>query len=404
MTEALLESPEFARFIMILEALRAKLFLLSTVAILVFLVGFSVSATVIEWVEELLVPEGAKVVVLSPIELVLLQVKFGTYCALLALLPLSIFVVYRHAQEEMELELEFEITRLQGLSGILAALLLFVAGVSYALGFLLPLLLDYLYTGATDSGLEVTYSLGEFLHFAMLLTLASGLSFQLPLLVWLLVRSEVVEYHELEGYRRHVFLLFMVLAAFITPPDMISQLVLALPMSLLFEGSLLLMRTLDREDYLAAKGLYLEKREPLSKRAASALLLVGISIWAVMAAGSYRLLWFTSLEKWPLAPQPNELLDRSDLPEVVPLLILPGVILLFTGLGLAWKGRLNYELLCRLRAPSYLIIMVTSAWVTKEGSLTEPLFLLLALPMILGLETLMLLFRSVLTRPLATSN
>ena len=72
--------------------------------------------------------------------------------------------------------------------------------------------------------------------------LAFGISFLLPVLLLLLNRAGIVSREQMAGARRYVIVGIFIIAAVITPPDVVSQLVLAAPLILLFEISLLLMR------------------------------------------------------------------------------------------------------------------------------------------------------------------
>ncbi len=81
--------------------------------------------------------------------------------------------------------------------------------------------------------------LSEYLHFVSVLSLAFGLAFQTPLVVIFLVRSGIVPIETLRRFRRHVFLVIMLISAFITPPDWLSMVALSVPMYLLYEAGLL---------------------------------------------------------------------------------------------------------------------------------------------------------------------
>jgi sec-independent protein translocase protein TatC len=78
--------------------------------------------------------------------------------------------------------------------------------------------------------------------------LAFGVSFLLPVLLMLLNRAGIVSRDALVKARRYVIVGIVALAALITPPDVVSQLMLAVPLLILFEGTLILMRIVERKD------------------------------------------------------------------------------------------------------------------------------------------------------------
>ncbi|MFM5908326.1 MAG: twin-arginine translocase subunit TatC [Novosphingobium sp.] len=93
----------------------------------------------------------------------------------------------------------------------------------------------------------------DYLGLVMQFILAFGFSFLLPVLLLLLNRAGIVSRAQLIGTRRYVIVGITVLAAVITPPDVLSQLMLAVPLFLLFEGALVIMWFTERRD-AAAKG------------------------------------------------------------------------------------------------------------------------------------------------------
>jgi sec-independent protein translocase protein TatC len=94
--------------------------------------------------------------------------------------------------------------------------------------------------------MEALPGTGDYLSLVMQFILAFGISFLLPVLLLLLNRAGIVSRQQLAGARRYVIVAITVVAAIITPPDVISQLMLLIPMVLLFEGSLLIMKLGER--------------------------------------------------------------------------------------------------------------------------------------------------------------
>jgi sec-independent protein translocase protein TatC len=88
----------------------------------------------------------------------------------------------------------------------------------------------------------------DYLGLVMQFILAFGLSFLLPVLLLLLNRAGIVKREQLVRGRRYMIVLAFVVAAVATPPDVISQLMLAIPLWALFEGSLVVMRILEKKD------------------------------------------------------------------------------------------------------------------------------------------------------------
>lgn len=128
---------------------------------------------------------------------------------------------------------------------LLATPVLFAAGAALAYFVVMPVAFTFfLGFGGTAGGLDVQAlpSAGDYLSLVMQFILAFGLTFLLPVLLLLLHRAGIVTRAQMAAARRYVIVAIFVVAAIVTPPDPGSQIVLALPLCLLFEASLLLMR------------------------------------------------------------------------------------------------------------------------------------------------------------------
>ncbi|WP_298464542.1 twin-arginine translocase subunit TatC [uncultured Erythrobacter sp.] len=128
---------------------------------------------------------------------------------------------------------------------LIATPVLFLGGASLAYFVVMPTAFRFfLGFGGIAGGLNVEAlpAAGEYLNLVMQFILAFGMTFLLPVLLMLLHRAGIVSRAQLAGARRYVIVGVVALAAIVTPPDPGSQLILAVPLLLLFEGSLLLMR------------------------------------------------------------------------------------------------------------------------------------------------------------------
>ncbi len=147
---------------------------------------------------------------------------------------------------------------------LFATPLLFTAGAALAYYVVMPTAFRWFigFEGVTGGvPLEALPAAGEYLSLVMQFILAFGISFLLPVLLLLLNRAGIVDRHQLAGARRYVIVGVVALAAIITPPDPGSQLLLALPLLLLFEGSLLIMRLGDRKSKASGDALPAEAGE-----------------------------------------------------------------------------------------------------------------------------------------------
>ncbi len=123
-------------------------------------------------------------------------------------------------------------------------LLFFVAGILFGYCILIPLALKFL--GSYGENIQIGFTLSSYLSLFFVLTFVSGIVFQLPLLMLFSVKVNLVKSsYYLENWRYAVLIIF-ILAAILTPPDVVTQLLLALPMLFLYCCGIFLCRTSER--------------------------------------------------------------------------------------------------------------------------------------------------------------
>lgn len=128
---------------------------------------------------------------------------------------------------------------------LIATPVLFLSGAALAYFVVMPTAFRwFLGFGGNAGGMtvEALPAAGDYLDLVMQFILAFGVTFLLPVLLLLLHRAGIVTHSQLAGARRYVIVGVVALAAVVTPPDPGSQIILAIPLLLLFEASLLLMR------------------------------------------------------------------------------------------------------------------------------------------------------------------
>lgn len=126
---------------------------------------------------------------------------------------------------------------------LLSALVLFYAGCAFAFYLVLPAVFGFL-TAVTPDGVAMMTDINAYLDFVLVIFLAFGISFELPVALVILALLGWVTPAQLKEARGYAVVGIFVLAAIITPPDVISQLMLAIPMCLLYEAGIVAARVL----------------------------------------------------------------------------------------------------------------------------------------------------------------
>jgi sec-independent protein translocase protein TatC len=128
---------------------------------------------------------------------------------------------------------------------LISAVALFYVGCAFAYFLVLPAVFGFM-AQVAPAGVAVMPDISRFLDFVLVLFIAFGLCFEVPVVLVLLVALGVVEPEQLAHGRSYAIVGAFVIAAILTPPDVVSQLLLAIPMCLLYEAGILAARVVAR--------------------------------------------------------------------------------------------------------------------------------------------------------------
>jgi sec-independent protein translocase protein TatC len=142
---------------------------------------------------------------------------------------------------------------------LLSSVLLFYVGAAFAYFLVFPAMLGF-FVGTTPTGVQMMTDMGSYLDFVMILLLAFGVAFEVPVATVLLVWTGFVKITTLTKNRGFVLLGIFIVAAFLTPPDAVSQSFMAVPMYLLYEIGIVMAKLLLK-DKLAARAKEDAERE-----------------------------------------------------------------------------------------------------------------------------------------------
>ena len=128
---------------------------------------------------------------------------------------------------------------------MLSSLLLFYAGIVFTYFLVLPLVFSF-FTGSAPEGILVMTDISRYLDFVLSMMFAFSFAFEIPVFIFLLIWSGVSSPESLSAKRPYVIIGCFTVGMFVTPPDVISQTLLAIPAWLLFEGGLIMARLFIR--------------------------------------------------------------------------------------------------------------------------------------------------------------
>ena len=125
---------------------------------------------------------------------------------------------------------------------------LFFLGLAFGYFVILPMSINF-FTGyrlGTENAIVNNIELSSYISNVVNITLATGIMFQLPMAVYVLSRMGLITSQFLLKYYRHALVLILIVAAVLTPPDVVSQIVLAVPIVLLYQASITICRRMEK--------------------------------------------------------------------------------------------------------------------------------------------------------------
>src|SRR5271165_4457444 len=144
---------------------------------------------------------------------------------------------------------------------LISSIFLFYAGAAFAYYVVFPVMLSF-FVATTPNGVQMMTDMGSYLDFVMVLLLAFGVAFEVPVATVLLVWTGFVKLAKLKKNRGFVLLGIFIFAAFVTPPDAVSQSAMAVPMYLLYEIGIVMAGLLLKDRIAARAKEDAERSEP----------------------------------------------------------------------------------------------------------------------------------------------
>lgn len=188
-----------------------------------------------------IMPKDASFVVLSPQEYFFTELKAALFCGVIVAFPWIFLQLWRFIAPGL-----YKTEKRTLFFFVVAASLCFLMGCAFAYFLVLPPAFSY-FLGMLPPGVNGAYSIGMLYGFSITLLLAFGVIFQTPIAVFLLALLDLVSVATFAKYRRHVFVLSFIVGALLTPPDPITQVMLAIPAYGLFELGLFFARLVKKK-------------------------------------------------------------------------------------------------------------------------------------------------------------
>ncbi|MCW8195381.1 twin-arginine translocase subunit TatC [Proteobacteria bacterium 005FR1] len=174
-------------------------------------------------------PEGAQMIAYEVASPFLTPFKLTLYVSFFLAMPVILYQIWSFIAPAM-----YKHEKRVAIPLFISSVILFYAGVAFAYFVVFPLMFGF-FTSVAPVGIQVAPDIASYLSFVLMVSFAFGLAFETPVATVLLIWAGIVSADSLAQKRPYVFIGCFVIGMLLTPPDVISQTLLAVPMWLLFE-------------------------------------------------------------------------------------------------------------------------------------------------------------------------
>jgi len=228
-----------------LGELRTRLFKSFATILVLFVVAMTFSTSLIEFLKIPLLralPEGSRTLHFTgPLDVLLASLKVSFLSAVVLGCPLWLYQFWKFFEpglyrKERKFILPFTI----------ASMLLFLAGTSFCFFIILPMTLEFLIGIGLKVGVAII-TINDYLSMVLILIFGFGIIFETPLILVLLALLDIISAKSLSEFRPFAIVAILITGALLTPPDPLSQIAMAVPVYLMYEISIVVIKILKRE-------------------------------------------------------------------------------------------------------------------------------------------------------------
>ncbi|OZM55808.1 twin-arginine translocase subunit TatC [Lottiidibacillus patelloidae] len=195
--------------------------------------------------------EVAKEITLNAFRLtdpIKIYMEIAFILAVVVTVPLALYQLWSFVSPGL-----YERERKVTLMYIPVSVILFLVGISFSYFIVFPFIIEFMGRLATDLGIAEVYGINEYFSFLLQIVLPFGFLFQLPVIIMFFTRLGIVTPMFLSSVRRYAYFVLLVVGGLITPPEVLSHIMVTIPLILLYEVSIVISKIAYRKSQAEAE-------------------------------------------------------------------------------------------------------------------------------------------------------
>ncbi|GFR37070.1 Sec-independent protein translocase protein TatCy [Insulibacter thermoxylanivorax] len=225
-----------------LSELRSRVVRIVIVFVIALIAGFAVGQPIIEYLMHVPPASGFELNVFSPWDSLRIYINVAMLAALMISLPFALYQIWRFVSPGLKPH-----ERKAALNYIPLAALLGICGLAFAYFVVFPLTFSFTLYLAQSMGLTMTYGITQYFSFMFNILIPVTLVFELPVIVLFLTTIHILKPAFLIKIRKTAYVVLVIISTLITPPDLVSALIVYLPLLLLYEMSIFFSKRVHKK-------------------------------------------------------------------------------------------------------------------------------------------------------------
>lgn len=225
-----------------LTELRKRIMWVLAVFIVALIAGFFLAGPLIEYLKQEPIADGVPIISLHPSDALRVYMQFAFLIGIVSVLPVALYHIWRFVSPGLSSD-----ERRGTLYFIPVACFLFLLGILFGYYIVFPMIMQFMTKMTASIGADPNYGIAEYFGFLFNMVIPFGVLFQLPIIVMFLTRLRILNPMRLAKMRRFAYFGLAVVGITLTPPEIVSDILVTIPLLLLYELSIWLSRVVYRK-------------------------------------------------------------------------------------------------------------------------------------------------------------